>query len=179
MKSLYSICTVLVLGACSVGIAESNNSVMSAQPYIGLQERVHRNELKELLDVDPVRTEWCAAFVNAVLEIDSIPNLNDQTKYPPLMARSFLYWGERVELEDIQRGDVVIFPRGKQGWQGHVGFYVDTQMHNGREYWIVLGGNQNNEVRYDFYSPSRVIGVRRHPLSPTGLFSSKIAEKSS
>ncbi len=164
MKSLYSICTVLVLGACSVGIAENNNSVMSAQPYIGLQERVHRNELKELLDVDPVRTEWCAAFVNAVLEIDSIPNLNDQTKYPPLMARSFLYWGDRVEPGDIQRGDVVVFPRGNQGWQGHVGFYYGKTA-NGK--WVILGGNQANQVRYDLYNPSRAIGIRRYPINTT------------
>jgi len=159
MKSLYSTCTVLVLGACSVGIAESNNSVMSAQPYIGLQERVHRNELKELLDVDPVRTEWCAAFVNSVLEIDSIPNLNDQDKYPPLMARSFLYWGESVEPELIQRGDLVVFPRGNSGWKGHVGFFVEER--NGQ--WVILGGNQNNEVRYDLYSPRRALGIRRYP----------------
>lgn len=167
MKSLYLICTALVLGACSIGIAESNNSVISAQPYIGLQERVHRNELKELLDVDPVRTEWCAAFVNAVLEIDSIPNLNDQDKYPPLMARSFLHWGDKVEPVDIQRGDVVVFPRGNQGWKGHVGFYVDTQTHNGREYWIVLGGNQTNEVRYDLYNPQQALGIRRYPINTT------------
>ena len=167
MKSLYLICTSLVLGACSIGISESNNSVISAQPYIGLQERVHRNELKELLDVDPVRTEWCAAFVNAVLEIDSIPNLNDQDKYPPLMARSFLHWGDKVEPVDIQRGDVVVFPRGNQGWKGHVGFYVDTQTHNGREYWIVLGGNQTNEVRYDLYNPQQALGIRRYPINTT------------
>jgi cell wall-associated NlpC family hydrolase len=77
------------------------------------------------------------------------------------MARSFLYWGERVQREDIQRGDVVIFPRGNAGWQGHVGFYVETQVHDGKEYWIVLGGNQQNEVRYDFYNPQRALGVRR------------------
>jgi uncharacterized protein (TIGR02594 family) len=161
MKSLI-ILSLLLLAGC-MSIAESSNSVVTAQPYIGLQERVHRSELKELLDVDPVRTEWCAAFVNSVLEIDGIPNLNDQTKYPPLMARSFLYWGERVEREDIQRGDIVIFPRGNAGWKGHVGFYVETQMHNGKEYWIVLGGNQSNEVRYDFYFPSKALGIRRYP----------------
>ena len=105
------------------------------------------------------------AFVNSVLEIDGIPNLNDQSKYPPLMARSFLHWGERVAREDIQRGDVVIFPRGNAGWKGHVGFYVDSQMHNGREYWIILGGNQSNEVRYDFYSPNRALGIRRNTSS--------------
>ena len=149
------------LAACS-SPAISIDSVVTAQPYIGLEERSHRAELKELLDIDPVRIEWCAAFVNSVLEIDNIPNLNNQTKYPPLMARSFLYWGEPVTREDIQRGDVVVFPRGNQGWEGHVGFYVDTQTHNGREYWIILGGNQRNEVRYDFYSPSKVLGIRRY-----------------
>ncbi len=80
------------------------------------------------------------------------------------MARSFLYWGERVAREDIQRGDVVVFPRGNKGWQGHVGFYVESQQHNGREYWVILGGNQHNQVRYDLYLPSRAIDVRRYPL---------------
>ena len=137
-----------------------SNSVITAQPYIGLEERVHRTELKELLDVDPVRTEWCAAFVNAVLELDGIPG-SDSVSDVPLMARSFLFWGERVEPADIQRGDVVIFPRGNQGWQGHVGFYVDKQIVDGKEIWIVLGGNQSNEVRYDFFSPNKALGIRR------------------
>jgi uncharacterized protein (TIGR02594 family) len=157
--------TFFLLVACSVGACSTTaqtNSVVTAQPYIGLQERTHRTELRELLDVDPVRTEWCAAFVNSVLELDGIPTLNDQSRWPPLMARSFLYWGTRVEREHIQRGDVVIFPRGSASWQGHVGFYVDTQTHNGQEYWIVLGGNQSNEVRYDFYRPNRAIGIRRY-----------------
>ena len=165
MKTYLIFIAIAILSACST-VADpftENNSVISAQPYIGLQERVHRSELKQLLDVDPVRTEWCAAFVNSVLEIDNIPNLNDQDKYPPLMARSFLYWGEPVEIENIQRGDVVVFPRGNSGWSGHVGFYVETQMHNGREYWVILGGNQNNEVRYDLYSPRRALGIRRYP----------------
>lgn len=141
-------------------ISSKSNSVITAQPYIGLEERVHRTELKELLDVDPVRTEWCAAFVNAVLELDGIPG-SDSVSDVPLMARSFLFWGERVEPADIQRGDVVIFPRGNQGWSGHVGFYVDTQVINGKEIWIVLGGNQSNEVRYDFFSPNKALGIRR------------------
>ena len=141
-------------------ISSESNSVITAQPYIGLEERVHRIELKELLDVDPVRTEWCAAFVNAVLELDGIPG-SDSVSDVPLMARSFLVWGERVDPADIQRGDVVIFPRGNQGWQGHVGFYVDTQVVNGKEIWIVLGGNQSNEVRYDFFSPNNALGIRR------------------
>lgn len=152
----------MLITACAPFASENTTSVDLAQEYIGLGERANRRELHQLTGVDPVRTEWCAAFVNAVLELDSIPNLNNQTKYPPLMARSFLFWGERVEPADIQRGDVVIFPRGTQGWEGHVGFYVDTQVVNGKEIWIILGGNQNNEVRYDFYQPNRVIGIRRY-----------------
>lgn len=148
---------LILLGACT--IADATDSVITAQPYVGLQERQDRREIRELVGVDPVRTEWCAAFVNAVLELDNIPNLNNQTKYPPLMARSFLYWGEKVDPEFIQRGDVVIFPRGNSGWKGHVGFFVEEQ--NGK--WVILGGNQNNEVRYDFYNPQRALGVRRYP----------------
>ena len=158
----YLLLALLFLPSCSeIKNNIENNSVITAQPYIGLEERVHRTELKELLDVDPVRTEWCAAFVNAVLELDGIPG-SDSVSDVPLMARSFLFWGERVEPADIQRGDVVIFPRGNQGWQGHVGFYVDTQVVNGKEIWIVLGGNQSNEVRYDFFSPNKALGIRRY-----------------
>jgi len=74
-----------------------------------------------------------------------------------LIARSFLLWGEPVEPVNIRRGDIVVFPRGTQGWQGHVGFFVQEQ--NGR--WIILGGNQSNQVRYDLYNPSRALGIRR------------------
>ena len=156
------------MGACGITITDSvTDSVVTAQPYIGLTEKYNRAELRELVGVDPVRVEWCAAFVNAVLEIDGISNLNDQSRYPPLMARSFLYWGERVEPVDVQRGDVVVFPRGTQGWQGHVGFYVETRVVDGKEYWIILGGNQENAVRYDLYSPKRAIGIRRAIIPQT------------
>lgn len=157
MKNLAFGAAVILAGCSDTPVLDS---VVTAQPYLGLEERSHRAELKELLDVDPVRTEWCAAFVNSVLEIDNIPGSESVSDYP-LTARSFLSWGESIDPADIQRGDIVVFPRGNAGWQGHVGFYVDTQTHNGREYWIILGGNQRNEVRYDFYSPNRALGIRR------------------
>ena len=140
------------------------NSTLTAHEYIGLHEYRQRQELKELLDVDPVRTEWCAAFVNAILELDDIPNLHDIESTAPLMARSFLSWGIPVAPENIKRGDVVIFPRGNQGWQGHVGFYYG-KTDSGK--WVILGGNQANQVRYDLYNPSRAIGIRRYPINIT------------
>ena len=176
MKLLYIAVVGSCVGACTIAEENINDSVVTAQPYIGLQERTHRAELRELLDVDPVRTEWCAAFVNAVLELDGIPG-SDSVSDVPLMARSFLFWGERVEPADIQRGDVVVFPRGNQGWQGHVGFYVDTQIQNGQEYWIILGGNQSNEVRYDLYNSRRAIGIRRYINTAEGEDNDKMGNQ--
>lgn len=128
-----------------------------ADPYIGLHERRDRTELTELLQIDPVRTEWCAAFVNAILSLNGIPNLNTINHPHPLTARAFFDWGQPISKEDIQPGDLVIFPRGSEGWQGHVGFFVgatDTK-------WIILGGNQDNTVNYKLYNPRTAIGIRR------------------
>ena len=160
-KIILAAAICMMLGGCTLNTA-TNDSVITAQPFVGLQERQDRRVLRELVGVDPVRTEWCAAFVNAVLEIDDIPGSDSVSDYP-LTARSFLNWGVRVPRDDVQRGDVVVFPRGNQGWQGHVGFYVETRIEDGREWWVILGGNQSNEVRYDLYNPNRSLGVRRWP----------------
>ncbi len=130
-----------------------------AEEYIGLNERQNRQQIKRLTGVDPLRTEWCAAFVNAVLEIEGIPN-NNFHDYP-LLARSFLDWGSTVESSDIKRGDIVVFPRGNSSWQGHVGFYVTTVDTNKGQRWVILGGNQANSVRYDLYNPNKALGIRR------------------
>ena len=156
--------TVSFLAACDPQVFDP---VTTAQPYIGLQERHDRTTIREFVGVDPVRTEWCAAFVNAILEVSNIPGSASVSDHP-LMARSFLAWGEPVEVDQIQRGDVVVFPRGNAGWQGHVGFYVETRIKNSREYWVILGGNQANQVRYELFEARRAIDVRRWPgLTPT------------
>ena len=135
----------------------NTNSAESAEQFIGLHEYRNRKELKSFLGVDPVRTEWCAAFVNATLEMDNTPSLNTiQHKYP-LTARAFLDWGVAVDKDNIQQGDLVIFPRGSESWQGHVGFYVGST----DNYWIILGGNQDNTVSYKLFKPKRAIGIRR------------------
>jgi uncharacterized protein (TIGR02594 family) len=167
---------VLVLSACStpsisldvqpeqprqqIHVSNGNPTIKAIQ-YVGLTERQDRQELKELTGVDPVRTEWCAAFVNAVLEESKIPSNNDH-KYP-LTARAFLDWGQKVSIADIQPGDIVVFPRGNQGWQGHVGFYLKTEIINGVHHYLILGGNQSNKVSIVPYRASRALGIRRHP----------------
>lgn len=126
--------------------------------YIGASEQKNRQFLKEILGVDPVKTEWCAAFVNMVLLENLLPTSVSVSEYP-LMARSFLEWG--TEVTEPQKGDIVVFKRGSN-WQGHVAFYVSTTTdQNGTKYYNVLGGNQDNAVSIKPYAVSRVISIRR------------------
>ena len=133
------------------------NPVYQGIKFLDYTEKEDRSELKELTGVDPVRIEWCAAFVNAILEKSEITSNKDH-KYP-LVARSFLDWGKSVDTPEM--GDVVVFPRGNQGWQGHVGFYVKQQEIGGVLYYYILGGNQKNSVRVDLYRADKALGIRR------------------
>ena len=72
-----------------------------AYHYYGLDEVKDRVLIKEITGVDPVRTEWCAAFVNMVLLEQGLPTSATVSDYP-LMARSFLFWGDRVKGEPEQ-----------------------------------------------------------------------------
>ena len=133
--------------------------IHQAVEYIGLNEYQHRTALKRYTGVDPRYTEWCAAFVNAVLEESGMVNLSDMEHVAPLMARSFLSWGQEVDIPIA--GDLVIFPRGNSDWKGHVGFYLSSVKRNGKEYYRILGGNQNNAVSIDLYPAKKALGIRR------------------
>ena len=159
--------TLLFLTGCDTTISNfavprAPNPLDHAVEKIGLEERKDRQELKSFVGVDPVRTEWCAAFVNAVLDESDIPS-NNNHEYP-LTARAFLDWGEPISKENIYPGDIVIFPRGNQGWQGHVGFYISTVTINEIEFYQILGGNQSNKVSIELYRVSSVLGIRRYSL---------------
>jgi uncharacterized protein (TIGR02594 family) len=148
---------VLLCGCVQPYVAQdkSLSYLETADSYFGLHEVEDRQELKEFMEYDPVVYEWCAAFVNAVFREHGIPGSESVSEHP-LLARSFLDWG--VEVDEPDFGDLVIFDRGNEGWQGHVGFYMGTY---GNSY-MILGGNQDNQVNYEFYPISRVIGIRRY-----------------
>ena len=136
------------------------NHVSVAESKIGLNEYQHKTVLKEYVGFDPRYTEWCAAFVNAVLAESMMTNLHDMDHPRPLNARSFLVWGEKVDVP--QAGDIIVFPRGTSDWQGHVGFYVGTTEKNGKKYYRILGGNQNDSVSIDLYRANQALGIRRY-----------------
>lgn len=131
-----------------------------ASSYAGLKEKEDRAELKKLMNVDPVRTEWCAAFVNAILKKVGVEQ-SGAVHSNPLLARSFLLWGQTISRHNIQPGDIVVFPRGTAGWQGHVGIFHSSTQRNGKTVWIILGGNQGERVSYMYFRPNYAIGIRR------------------
>ena len=153
----------LVLAGCSQAVPDNvisprDGVVFTAAQSLGLDEKKDRQQLKEFLGIDPVHYEWCAAFVNSVLRVNGIPGSESVSKYP-LTARSFMNWGEPVIIPE--RGDIVVFPRGNQGWQGHVGFYTRSVYVNGEEHYMILGGNQDNQVSFELYPAKKAIAIRR------------------
>ena len=143
--------TTVLLSGCQISLTDAFGyrgitpppQLEKASEFVGLNERQDRVTLKEFLGVDPVHVEWCAAFVNSVLYEVGIEDTGS------LMARSYLNWG--VSTDTPSPGDIMVFSRGNQGWQGHVGFYVATVEYKDTAYWVVLGGNQDNSVSYRLY----------------------------
>lgn len=101
--------------------------------------------------LNPAVTPWCAGFVGSVLNSTGIKGTGS------LAARSYLNYGQATDKPTL--GDIVVLNR--QGDQsntlGHVGFYAGTDKNGNVQ---VLGGNQNNSVSTQSYSPDRILGFR-------------------
>lgn len=141
-------------------MANINSSIMSvAGNHLGLEEYPGAANNPEVVEMfadsghDWVKTDstpWCAAFVGAVLAEVGLQGTGK------LNARSYLDWG--VATDNPVPGDVVVFWRGsRDGWQGHVGFFVRWD----DEDIVVRGGNQGNRVSDATYKRSRLLGFRR------------------
>lgn len=163
-NTMFKFATILLLCGCTTAITQQSSKnpqpVDTAVALDGLDEKQHRSEIKNLTGIDPRSYEWCAAFVNSILALHNIPG-SESVSNNPLLARSFLDWG--IPTDQPEYGDIVIFKRGKAGWQGHVGFYIDTITVDGVKKILVLGGNQNNRVGFAEYSASRLLGYRKIP----------------
>lgn len=148
-------------------ISKAEHPVATAIAYINFSEKNNRKELKTLLGIDPVYYEWCAAFVNAVLEESGYQSNKNHPN--PLLARSFLEWGIQIKPGEIKSGDIVIFPRGAEIWQGHVGFFIRAEKINNVEHYYILGGNQSNRVSIERFRANTALGIRRAitPISQT------------
>ena len=132
-----------------------------AYALLGYSENTHNRDLKLLLGFNPSYTEWCAAFINKVLEASGQESVDSLGHKYPLLARSYLSYGEMILEDELIVGDILIFKRGNVSWKGHVGFYIGTEYIRGKKYYRVLGGNQSNEVNISLYSERKLLGIRR------------------
>lgn len=141
-------------------MANATSPIEVAAGYLGLSESRDQDNITLSrfisqaagIEINPAKTAWCAAFVDAVLHKS---NLGGGTG--KLNARSYLNWG--VPVDTPRRGDVVVFSRGDpNGWQGHVGFFEGYDSNGNIR---VLGGNQGNQVSVTSYNPNRLLGFRR------------------
>jgi uncharacterized protein (TIGR02594 family) len=90
---------------------------------------------------------WCSAFVNWCVEQAGLTGTGKAN------ARSWLAWGK--EIKTPQLGCVAVFRRGT-GWQGHVGFVLDTSP----SFITLLGGNQGDRVSVTHYGVGDLLGYR-------------------
>ncbi len=134
-----------------------------AKRYIGLSGQKNPKEISRFIHqaadikIDPRKTAWCAAFVNAVLEEAGIEGTGKLT------ARSFLDFGKKTK--NPEPGDIAIFKRGQEAWQGHVGFVVD-RFKRGDQWMVrVLAGNQDTEGKVSImtFSEKKLLGYRKVP----------------
>lgn len=119
---------------------------VEAARYTGFSEITDTKSLQALTGVNPRRTKWCAAFLNAILNRKGYRTSGGNT------AASFRNYG--VKVSNPVKGDIVVL-------HGHVGIFVKYTTINGRKMVAVLGGNQSNKVKISYYPAKRIITIRR------------------
>ena len=68
---------VLLIGTLLLAGCNTSEHLDVAEAKLGMNEYQDRTALKQYVGVDPRYTEWCAAFVNAVLSDSGMKNLHD------------------------------------------------------------------------------------------------------
>lgn len=126
--------------------------------FYGLKEIVGKNHNPQIIeffhelgyDINNDETPWCSAILSYIC----IKSGYEFNKY--LNARNWLNIGKKITNPKL--GDIVIFWRiKKDGWQGHVGIFINKIGHT----IYTLGGNQNNQFNIKGYSDSKLLGYRR------------------
>ena len=142
------------------GVEKPKSPYEMARLFVGTNERrdakVMSSFFKEALGekLDPSKTPWCAAFVNAMLKTSG--DVGTQSN----MARSFLNYGKKTDRPS--EGDIVVLRRGGSRVLGHVGFYAGEDENGNVQ---VLGGNQGDRVSIKSFPKSKVLGYRQPPTS--------------
>lgn len=145
-----AMCGIILLFATPVFAKEA--VLNKATNYVGMHESGNRTTLKGVTKVDPVRTPWCAAFVNGVLRSVGLSGTGSNS------AKSFTKY--KTGTKNPKKGDIVVIRR-KGGSGAHVGIFKGFVKRNGRTMVAVVGGNQSNKVSVAYYPTSKVISYRK------------------
>ena len=125
------------------GIKEVPGSTHNAEVIKYFQESGFTN-------IHDDETPWCSAFLNWC-QIQA-----GRKGTGSLGSRSWIQWGEKVMEPKL--GDIAVFwRRNPQGWEGHVGFYIQ---HDNNNVWV-LGGNQSNQVNIQKYPGTQLLSYQR------------------
>lgn len=136
-------------------LESSKNYYVLALSQIGVKEfygKKHNPRIIEYHSTTTLRaitdeTPWCSAFVNWCLFRCGLMGTNSS------LAKSWLNYGKKTNNPEIGKSIVVLWRGRRDGWQGHVGFFAGRK--NGKI--LILGGNQGNEVCYQYYKENKVL----------------------
>jgi len=136
------------IGTTEVPGPKNNNRVVKYHAYATIQNKRGQND----------SVPWCSSFCCFVAETTMVKGKPIGSPNS-MAARSWLNWGVSVK-GDPMPGDVVVYWRGsRDGWQGHVGFWVGENKSSGKIY--TLGGNQRDRVSVAAYSKVKLLDIRR------------------
>lgn len=145
------------LGEKEIPGKASNSTIIEMANKIGLQG-IYTND-----DIS-----WCAVFINFLCFISGKPLSQTTTdKYELMRAISFSKWGNKVEVKDIQLGDIVVISRTG----GYHVFIAIALTKSGNI--IGLGGNQSNQTSIAEFDIKRVVAVRRYYATSAPLSAKK------
>jgi hypothetical protein len=158
-------------------------SVDKALSMRGLNETKDQELLKTYMKtggrgLSGEQNAWCAQFVNGVVRDAGGTGTNSWA------AKSFLKWGRGVGAdENLMKGDVFVFNRGRDPAKGHVGMYTGNTRKNPKtgetEYEMIQGNtggtkaNPNSgggQVETTWHTRGSVsAGIRRGEFPAAGV----------
>ena len=160
-----------------------NMSVDKALSMRGLNESKDQELLKQYMKtggrgLSGEQNAWCAQFVNGIVKDAGGTGTNSWA------AKSFLKWGRGVGAdENLMKGDVFVFNRGRDPAKGHVGMYTGNTRKNPKtgetEYEMIQGNtggtkaNPNSgggQVETTWHTRGSVsAGIRRGEFPAAGV----------
>jgi uncharacterized protein (TIGR02594 family) len=101
------------------------------------------------------KISWCSSFVNWCLAQSGIEGTRSA------LARSWIDWGDAL-VEPVFGCIAVVRRDSVDSWKGHVGFFIEAI----DEAVILLGGNQDEQVKLKAYPRTDVLAFRSPGKSP-------------